>query len=169
MVRGLVAEPVVVPGFMFDLVASVPALPSLDAPVAGCICADAIAVAPNHAATTRAETASLHRMATSLDCDATTTTSHEDLGSGGRHISGAQAAGRRLAGLYRKTQYHPRIKSEGVPLSNTRFVEGCIRANRYYLLLLNLSVLLPFCAPEFIPVVVPDFILLDFILSDFIF
>src|ERR1700736_3999042 len=61
------------------------------------------------------------------DCDARRTTSHEDLGSGGPHISGAQAAGRRLAGLYRKTQYHPRIKSEGVALSNTRFVQA-IRA-----------------------------------------
>jgi hypothetical protein len=55
----VVAEPVVVPGFILDLVESVPTLPSLDAPGAGCICADAIAVALNSEATTRAETASL--------------------------------------------------------------------------------------------------------------
>jgi hypothetical protein len=39
-----------------------PTLPSLDAPGAGCVCADAIAVAPNKDITTRAETASLDRM-----------------------------------------------------------------------------------------------------------
>jgi hypothetical protein len=58
----VVAEPVVVPGFMLDLLVSVPALPSLDAPGAGCICADAIAVAPNSEAIRRAKIASLQRM-----------------------------------------------------------------------------------------------------------
>jgi hypothetical protein len=63
-----VADPVVTPGFVLDLVASGPTLPWLDAPVAGWVCAGAIAVAPNNAATTRAETASLDRMAiSSLD------------------------------------------------------------------------------------------------------
>lgn len=65
MVWGFVAEPVVVPGFMLDFVASAPALPSLEAPGAGCVCADAIVVAPNSAATMRAEITSLDRMAIS--------------------------------------------------------------------------------------------------------
>ena len=59
------AEPVVVPGFVFDLVASGSTLLWFDAPGAGCNWADAIAVAPNNAATTRAEMASLKRMAIS--------------------------------------------------------------------------------------------------------
>jgi hypothetical protein len=62
LVWGLVAAPVVTPGFMFDLVAFGPTLPSLDAPGAGCVCAGAIAVVPNSTATTRAETAGLDRM-----------------------------------------------------------------------------------------------------------
>lgn len=55
-------DPVVVPDFILDLVAPGPTLPSLDAPGAGCICAEAIVVAPNSEATTRAEIASLDRM-----------------------------------------------------------------------------------------------------------
>src|SRR5260370_1292064 len=82
LVWGLVAEPVVVPGFMLDLVASAPALPSLEAPGAGCVCADAIAIAPNSAATTRAEIASLDRMAiSSLDYYEGVRTCHANLGS----------------------------------------------------------------------------------------
>ena len=61
--------PVVVPDFIFILpdfilvlLAPGPTLPSLDAPGAGCVCADATAVAPNNEATTRAEIASLARM-----------------------------------------------------------------------------------------------------------
>ena len=43
-------------------------MPSLDAPGAGWVCAGAIAIAPNSAATTRAEIARLDRMAiSSLD------------------------------------------------------------------------------------------------------
>jgi hypothetical protein len=45
--------------------APAPALPSADAPGAGCagsVCADAMAVAPNNEATTRVEMASLDRM-----------------------------------------------------------------------------------------------------------
>jgi len=50
----------VLPDFML---APAPALPSLDAPgVVGCVCADAIAVAPNNEAIMRAEIASLDRM-----------------------------------------------------------------------------------------------------------
>lgn len=51
--------------FIFEWVVPVapgPTLPSLDAPGAGCICADAIAVAPNTKAATSAEIASLDRM-----------------------------------------------------------------------------------------------------------
>jgi hypothetical protein len=66
--------PVVVPDFIllcftlpdfileWVVVAPGPTLPSLDAPGAGCVCADAIAVAPNSEATARAEIASLDRM-----------------------------------------------------------------------------------------------------------
>src|SRR5258708_37471092 len=62
LVWAFIAEPVVVPGCVFNLAASGLALPSLDAPGAGCcVCADAIAVAPNNAAATRAEIASLER------------------------------------------------------------------------------------------------------------
>jgi hypothetical protein len=51
----------VLPDFMLD--APGPALPSFDAPgVVGCVCADAIAVAPNNEAIMRAEIASLDRM-----------------------------------------------------------------------------------------------------------
>jgi hypothetical protein len=52
----------ILPDFILVSVAPGPTLPSLDAPGAGCICADAIAVAPNSEATTRAEIASLDRM-----------------------------------------------------------------------------------------------------------
>jgi len=52
----------VLPDFILLPVAPGPTLPSLDAPGAGCICADAIVVAPNSAATTRVEIASLDRM-----------------------------------------------------------------------------------------------------------
>jgi hypothetical protein len=63
LVRACVADPVVVPGFVFDVVASGSTLFWLDAPGAGCIWADAIAVAPNSAAATRAEMGGLQRMA----------------------------------------------------------------------------------------------------------
>ena len=52
----------ILPDFILVSVAPGPTLPSLDAPGAGCVCADAIAVAPNNEATTRAEMASLDRM-----------------------------------------------------------------------------------------------------------
>src|SRR5260370_362290 len=60
-----------------------PTLPSLEAPGAGCICADAIAVAPNNEATTRAEIASLDRMGILLlwVSDAGVQTCSADLGS----------------------------------------------------------------------------------------
>jgi hypothetical protein len=58
--------PVVTPGFIFrgaSRVAPGPTLPWVDAPGAGWFCcAEAIAVAPNSEAMTRAETASLVRM-----------------------------------------------------------------------------------------------------------
>src|SRR4051794_31631307 len=58
--------PVVAPGFIIlpvlSLVAPGPTLPCVDAPGAGWVCADATAVAPNSAATTRAESASLDRI-----------------------------------------------------------------------------------------------------------
>jgi hypothetical protein len=65
-------------------VAPGPTLPSLDAPGAGCICAEAIAVAPSIEATTRAEIASLDRMENLLLWmdDAGVKTSNWDLGSG---------------------------------------------------------------------------------------
>jgi hypothetical protein len=52
----------ILPDCILGLVAPGPTLPSLDAPGAGCVCADTIAVAPNREATTRAEMASLDRM-----------------------------------------------------------------------------------------------------------
>src|ERR1700704_4496990 len=52
----------ILPDFILVSLAPGPTLPSLDAPGAGCVCADAIAVAPNSEATTRAEIASLARM-----------------------------------------------------------------------------------------------------------
>src|ERR1700737_2869688 len=52
----------ILPDFILVPVAPGPTLPSLDAPGAGCICADAIVVVPKSAATTRAEIASLDRM-----------------------------------------------------------------------------------------------------------
>jgi hypothetical protein len=52
----------ILPDFILVSVAPGPTLPSLDAPGAGCVCADAIAVVPNSEATTRAEIASLDRM-----------------------------------------------------------------------------------------------------------
>ena len=76
------------PDFILVPVAPGPTLPSLDAPGAGCICADAIVVAPNSAATTRAEIASLDGMGIScwID-DAGDTTCDADLGSElGAHI-----------------------------------------------------------------------------------
>jgi hypothetical protein len=65
-------------------VAPGPTLPSLDAPGAGCICAEAIAVAPSIKATTRAEIASLDRMENLLLWmdDAGVKTFNWDLGSG---------------------------------------------------------------------------------------
>jgi hypothetical protein len=64
-------------------VAPGPTLPSLDAPGAGCICAEAIAVAPSIEATTRAEIASLDRMENLLLWmdDAGVKTFNWDLGS----------------------------------------------------------------------------------------
>src|SRR4030081_3492087 len=90
----VIAEPVVMPGFMLDLVASGPAVPSLDAPGAGCVCADAIADAPSSAATTRAEIASLDRMAiSSLDLMMwEVRTCHADLGSAPGTGFGAKSA-----------------------------------------------------------------------------
>src|SRR6202012_5245568 len=88
--------PVVVPDFAlldfilsgfvlvdFILEASGPTLPSLDAPVVYCVCADAIAGAPNNEAITRAESASLDRMRKLLlwVCDAGGKTCSADLGS----------------------------------------------------------------------------------------
>jgi hypothetical protein len=83
--------PVVVPDFallvfvLSDFILGVPgsALPSLDVPFVGCVCADAIAVAPNNEATTRAEIASLERMRNLLlwICDARVKTCDADLGS----------------------------------------------------------------------------------------
>src|ERR1700682_5420607 len=52
----------ILPDFILVSVAPGPTLPSLDAPGAGCVCADAIVVVPKSAATTRAEIASLDRM-----------------------------------------------------------------------------------------------------------
>jgi hypothetical protein len=49
-------------GFILVPAAPGPTLPSLDAPGAGWVCADAMAVAPNSEAATRAESASLDRM-----------------------------------------------------------------------------------------------------------
>jgi hypothetical protein len=62
-----VAEPVVVPDFIlldfiFVPVAPGAAVPSLDAPGAGWVCAEAMAVVPNIAAMTTAESASFDRM-----------------------------------------------------------------------------------------------------------
>jgi hypothetical protein len=61
--------PVVVPDFTLpDFILVLvpvepgPTLPSLEAPGAGCICADAIVVAPINDAATKAESASLDRM-----------------------------------------------------------------------------------------------------------
>jgi hypothetical protein len=151
-VWGPIAEPVVVPGVLFDLVASVAALVSLDAPGAGCICADAAAAAPNHAATTRVEIASLERMAISSDQgDAGVRTCHADLGSGRARVFARQS--RRL-----------------LPAARDAF-----NANRYYLLSLFLSLFFslflvasPLLEWWLIPVVVPDFVLLVFIFCDFV-
>src|ERR1700738_2433054 len=52
----------ILPDFIVVSGAPGPTLPSLDAPGAGCVCADAIVVVPKSAATTRAEIASLDRM-----------------------------------------------------------------------------------------------------------
>src|SRR5229473_3503099 len=71
---------------------------------------------------------------------------------------------------------HPRIKSEG--MLSAEYAPGFervrppVNANMYYLLSLFLPALSPFLELALIPVVVPDFILLDFILfilPDFIF
>jgi hypothetical protein len=48
--------------FILGLVTPGPTLPSLDAPGAGCVCADTIVVAPTREATTRAGITSLDRM-----------------------------------------------------------------------------------------------------------
>jgi hypothetical protein len=86
--------PVVVPDFalldfilsdfiLLDFILEVagPALSSLDAPAGGCVCADAIAVAPNNEATTTAGIASLDRMKNLLlwICDAKIKTCNADL------------------------------------------------------------------------------------------
>jgi hypothetical protein len=65
-----------------------PTLPSLEAPGAGCICADAIAVAPNNEATTRAEIASLGILLLWVS-DAGIKTCGADLGSRFRPRAGA--------------------------------------------------------------------------------
>ncbi|HTB05138.1 MAG TPA: hypothetical protein VK804_32090 [Bradyrhizobium sp.] len=94
MVRALVAEPVVVPVFMFNLVASDPGLASLDAPEAGGVWADATAVTANDAATTMAVMAGLHRMAiSSSDCDAKGLTGHPGLGSMSAQLFKRKACG----------------------------------------------------------------------------
>jgi hypothetical protein len=63
LVWAFVAEPVVVPGFMLDLVASDLTLALLDAPSGtGWVCAEAGAVTPDNAAITTAEIVSLDRM-----------------------------------------------------------------------------------------------------------
>jgi hypothetical protein len=75
----------VLPDFILDCgVAPGPTLPSLDAPGAGCVCAEAIAVAPSIEATTRAEIASLDRMRNLLLWinDAGVRTCNRDFGSG---------------------------------------------------------------------------------------
>jgi hypothetical protein len=71
------------PDFILEPVAPGPTLPSLDAPGAGCVCADAIAVAPNSEATARAEIASLARLRDLLLWidDAGVKTCDADLGS----------------------------------------------------------------------------------------
>jgi hypothetical protein len=48
--------------FVPDFEAPGPTLPSLDAPGAGCVWAEAVSDAPNNDATTKAEIASLDRM-----------------------------------------------------------------------------------------------------------
>jgi hypothetical protein len=53
---------IVLPDFILGPVTPGPTLPSLDAPGAGWVCAEAIAVAPNREATIRAEIASLDRI-----------------------------------------------------------------------------------------------------------
>src|SRR5258708_38073031 len=109
LVWAFIAEPVVVPGCVFNLAASGLALPSLDTPGAGCcLWADAIAVAPNNAATTRVEIASLERMAISSfhDGDAGVRTCHSDLGSG----LGLGFSGGRTAGCCRRLGVRPRLK-----------------------------------------------------------
>jgi hypothetical protein len=63
LVWAFVAEPVVVPGFILDWVASDPTLALLDVPPgAGWVCAEAGAVTPDNAAITTAEIVSLDRM-----------------------------------------------------------------------------------------------------------
>lgn len=60
----------ILPDFMLE--APGPVLPSLDAPAVGCVCADAIAVAPNNEAITRVAITNLDRMISLLlwICDA---------------------------------------------------------------------------------------------------
>jgi len=71
----------ILPDFMLE--APDPALPSLDAPVAGCVCADAIIVAPNNEAIATAAITSLDRMISLLlwICDAGIKTCNADLRS----------------------------------------------------------------------------------------
>jgi hypothetical protein len=80
----------ILPDFILVSVAPGPTLPSLDAPAAGCVCADAIAVAPNSEATTRAEIASLDRMRCLLHwiSDARVRTCDAGLGSSGMPVFG---------------------------------------------------------------------------------
>jgi hypothetical protein len=77
----------ILPDFILESVAPGPTLPSLDAPGAGWVCADAIAVTPNSEATTRVEIASLDCMDESpaFDDDAEVKTCSRDLGSGTGH------------------------------------------------------------------------------------
>ena len=77
----------ILPDFILEWVVGVapgPTLPSLDAPEVGCVCAEAIAVAPSIEATTRAEIASLDRIRNLLLWmnNAGLRTCNRDLGSG---------------------------------------------------------------------------------------
>jgi hypothetical protein len=180
LVWGLIAEPVVVPGVVFDLVTSVAALLPFDAPGAGCICADATAVTPNNAAITRAEMASLERMAiSSLDHDdAGVRTCHADLGSGrastiSRKSRRLMPAARDLCGAAFRSHNpaRPRIKSEGALSPNCAGdLEGQCRPStqigttccRYFWSLFLVAS--PLLEWWLIPVVVLDFILLVLVL-----
>jgi hypothetical protein len=102
----------ILPDFILEWVVGVapgPTLPSLDAPEVGCVCAEAIVVAPSIEATTRAEIASLDRIGNLLLFmnGAGVRTSNRDLGSGPNagfsrglgHTSGTWEPGIALTGM----------------------------------------------------------------------